>query len=58
MIGQAVRGCTLGILRKEMKHVNRKTCDHQISRTGLMKQVQVQSCAAMSVGVCSGGSTM
>ena len=40
------------ILRIEIKHVNRKTCVHQISEIGLMKRVQVWSCAVASVWGC------
>ena len=32
MIGQTTGGHALGILRIEIKHVNRKTCVHQISK--------------------------
>ena len=39
VIGQTVGGCMLGILRIEIKHVNCKTCVHQISEIGLMEQV-------------------
>ena len=31
MIGWTMGGCMLGILRIELKHVNCKTCVHQIS---------------------------
>ena len=47
----------LGILRINIKCVNRKTCVHQISEINLMKQVQM-SCGHISAGVHSGGSTM
>ena len=40
VIGQIVGGCILGILRIEIKHVNHKTCVHQISEISLMKWVQ------------------
>ena len=49
MIGQTAGGCTLGLLRIEIKHVNHKTCVHQISEC---------ECNHVSVGVHSGGSTM
>ena len=49
MIGQAAGGCTLGLLRIEIKLVNCKTCVHQISEC---------ECNCISAGVCSGGSTM
>ena len=52
MIGQTTRGHMLGILRIEMKHVNHKTCVHQINEIGPMKWVRVQSHAVMSVWGC------
>ena len=42
----------LGLLRIEIKHVNCKTCVHQISEIGLMKQVRVWSHVVASVWGC------
>ena len=42
----------LGILRIEIKHVNRKPCVHQLSEIGLMKQVRVRSRVVASVQGC------
>ena len=49
MIGWTVGGHTLGILRIEVKHVNHKSCVHQISEC---------KHGRISAGVHRGGSTM
>ena len=50
MIGQTAGRGMLGILRIEIKHVNRKTCVHQISKISPMKQVRL--CVVTSVHGC------
>ena len=58
MIGRTMGGHMLGILRIEIKHVNHKTCVHQISECNCRASASVIVCGHVSAGVCSGGSTM
>ena len=43
VIGQTVGGCSLEILRIEIKHVNCITCVHQISETSDVPRMQQRS---------------